>query len=78
MIGVFLSAKIAYAGEYDSNLKIKLIDNITGYKYKNGVLMSRSRIPFRYQNNELVYCIEPNNHLGSYYIILHMILVLVD
>ena len=66
LIGVFLSAKIAYAGEYDSNLKIKLIDNITGYKYKNGVLMSRSRIPFRYQNNELVYCIEPNNHLGSY------------
>lgn len=66
IIGVLSSVKIAYANEYDSNLRIELIDNITGYKYKNGVLMSRARIPYRYQNNELVYCIEPNNHLGTY------------
>lgn len=49
----------ADAEENDSILKTEYIDNVYAYHYKNGVLMSYGKLPYRYQNGRLSYCIEP-------------------
>ena len=49
-----------HALENDSNLTTQYIDNTYAYHYKNGILRSYGKLPFRYQNGMLVYCIEPD------------------
>ena len=49
-----------HALENDSNLTTQYIDNTYAYHYKNGILRSYGKLPFRYQNGILVYCIEPD------------------
>ena len=60
IIGVFASICDVYALENDSTLTTNYIDNTYAYHYKNGVLRSYGKLPFRYQNGQLVYCIEPD------------------
>ena len=60
IIGVFASICDVYALENDSTLTTSYIDNTYAYHYKNGVLRSYGKLPFRYQNGQLVYCIEPD------------------
>ena len=58
IIGVWVSICDVHALENDSNLTTQYIDNTYAYHYKNGVLRSYGKLPFRYQNGILVYCIE--------------------
>ena len=60
LIGVITSISDAHALENDSNLTTQYIDNTYAYHYKSGVLRSYGKLPFRYQNGILVYCIEPD------------------
>ena len=60
IIGVITSISDAHALENDSTLTTSYIDNVYAYHYKNGVLRSYGKLPFRYQNGSLVYCIEPD------------------
>ena len=60
IIGAIVSISDTYALENDSNLTTNYIDNTYAYHYKNGVLRSYGKLPFRYQNGLLVYCIEPD------------------
>ena len=55
----FCSVFNANALENDSELKTEYIDKIYAYHYKRGILMSYGKLPFRYQNGKLSYCIEP-------------------
>ena len=59
IIGVVFSISDAYALENDSTVVVDYPGTIYGYHYKNGVLRSYGRVPFRYQNGTLAYCIEP-------------------
>ena len=59
IIGVVFSISDAYALENDSTVVVEYPGTIYGYHYKNGVLRSYGRVPFRYQNGTLAYCIEP-------------------
>ena len=65
IIGV-VGIKDTYALENDSNLVTNYIDNTYAYHYKNGQLRSYGKVPFRYQNGELVYCIEPDRVINTY------------
>ena len=60
IIGVMVSICDVHAAENDSNLTTQYIDNTYAYHYKNGVLRSYGKLPFRYQNGILAYCIEPD------------------
>lgn len=60
LIGVWFSICDVHALENDSNLTTQYIDNTYAYHYKNGILRSYGKLPFRYQNGILVYCIEPD------------------
>ena len=64
IIGV-VGIKNTYALENDSNLVTNYIDNTYAYHYKNGQLRSYGKVPFRYQNKELVYCIEPDRVINT-------------
>lgn len=55
----FCSVFNANALENDSELKTEYIDKVYAYHYKRGILMSYGKLPFRYQNGKLSYCIEP-------------------
>lgn len=55
----FCSVFNANALENDSELKTEYIDKVYAYHYKRGVLMSYGKLPFRYQNGKLSYCVEP-------------------
>lgn len=55
----FYSILNVKALENSSVLTTEYIDNVYAYHYKNGVLMSYGKLPFRYQNGNLAYCIEP-------------------
>ncbi len=65
LLGGIFNVNKAYALENDSTLTTNYIDNVYAYHYKNGVLMSYGKLPYRYQNNKLVYCIEPWRVIGS-------------
>ena len=66
IIGVLFSVKNVYALENDSTLRTEYLDNVYAYHYKNGVLRSYGMLPYRYQNNLLAYCIEPNRLINQY------------
>lgn len=66
IIGVLFSVKNVYALENDSTLKTEYLDKVYAYHYKDGVLRSYGRLPYRYQNNLLAYCIEPNRVINQY------------
>lgn len=59
IIWVIVSTSDAYALENDSRVIVEYPDTIYGYHYKGGVLRSYGRVPFRYVNGNLAYCIEP-------------------
>ena len=59
IIGVVFSIRDAHAQVNDSTVTVEYPGTIYGYHYKNGVLRSYGRVPFRYQNGTLAYCIEP-------------------
>ena len=59
LVGLLVGIKGVKALENDSTLTTNYIDNVYAYHYKNGVLMSYGKLPFRYQNGKLAYCIEP-------------------
>ena len=59
IIGVMTSINNVQALENDSTVVVEYPDTIYGYHYKNGVLRSYGRVPFRYVNGTLAYCIEP-------------------
>lgn len=65
LMGLILCVSKVYAFENDSTLTTDYIDNVYAYHYKNGVLMSYGKLPYRYQNGKLVYCIEPWRVIGS-------------
>lgn len=65
LMGLILCVSKVYALENDSTLTTDYIDNVYAYHYKNGVLMSYGKLPYRYQNGKLVYCIEPWRVIGS-------------
>ncbi|MBP3635728.1 MAG: Cys-Gln thioester bond-forming surface protein [Bacilli bacterium] len=59
LMGLLVGIRGVHALANDSKLTTQYIDNVYAYHYKNGVLMSYGKLPFRYQNGKLVYCIEP-------------------
>ena len=59
IIGVVTSIHDTFALENDSTVTTSYPGTIYGYHYKSGVLRSYGRVPFRYQNGTLAYCIEP-------------------
>ena len=60
IIGVMVSICDVQALENDSHLTTEYIDNTYAYHYKNNTLRSYGKLPFRYQNGVLAYCIEPD------------------
>lgn len=54
-----------YAGEKDSTLTTDYMNDIWGFHYRKGVLWSYGRLPFRYQNGKMVYCIEPETVIAT-------------
>ena len=48
-----------------STLTTNYIDNTYAYHYKNGVLRSYGKLPFRYQDGQIVYCIEPDRVINT-------------
>lgn len=51
------SVKIS-ANTNDSTLTTNYIDNTYAYHYRQGILVSYGKLPFRYQNGKLAYCIQ--------------------
>ena len=49
----------------DSTLSVEYVDNVYSYRYRNGILRSYGKLPIRYQNNELTYCIDPDTYINS-------------
>ncbi len=54
----------AYVGEH-VNLTKQEIDNVWSYHYRNGDIWSYGQLPFRYANDKLVYCIEPDVRIAT-------------
>lgn len=65
LMGLILCASKVSALENDSTLTTKYIDNVYAYHYKSGVVMSYGKLPYRYQDGKLVYCIEPWRVIGE-------------
>lgn len=49
----------------DSVLTVEYPDKIYSYRYRNGVLWSYGKLPRRYQNGTLVYCIESDRVINA-------------
>ena len=47
------------------NLRTEYIDNLYHLHYRNGVFWSYGRIPFRYMNGQLSYCVQPDNMINT-------------
>ena len=54
----------AYVGEH-VNLTKQDIDNVWSYHYRNGDMWSYGQLPFRYANDKLVYCIQPDVRIST-------------
>ena len=48
-----------YLNRYD-------IDNVWAYHYRNGEMWSYGQLPFRYANDKLVYCIQPDVRISTH------------
>ena len=62
IIGAIFSVKHVYA----STLTTNYIDNVYAYHYKDGVLRSYGKLPYRYQDGIIAYCIEPDRVINTY------------
>ena len=47
------------------NLTKQDIDNVWAYHYRNGEMWSYGQLPFRYANDKLVYCIQPDVRIST-------------
>ena len=65
ILGVLIFVTRVHAKENDSSLTTQYIDGIYSYHYRNGILSSYGKLPFRYQNGQLAYCIEPNRVINN-------------
>ena len=54
----------AYVGEHVNLIK-QDIDNVWSYHYRNGEMWSYGQLPFRYANDKLVYCIQPDVRIST-------------
>lgn len=62
---LFLSIFDVKALENDSILKTEYIDNVWSFHYRNGKVFTYGQLPFRYQNGNLVYCIDPPTPINT-------------
>ena len=51
--------------ENDSILTTKYIDNVWAFHYRNGKVFTYGQLPFRYQNGQMAYCIDPPTPINS-------------
>lgn len=65
IIGVFACVTSVHALENDSTLRTEYLDKVYAYHYKQGELRSYGKLPYRYQNGLLAYCIEPNRVINN-------------
>ncbi len=63
---LFTSLFDVKALENDSILKTEYIDNVWSFHYRNGKVFTYGQLPFRYQNGNLVYCIDPSTPINTY------------
>lgn len=63
--GLFIGIKGVSALVNDSTLTTQYIDNVYAYHYRNGVLTSYGKLPYRYQNGNLAYCIDSSSVIGT-------------
>lgn len=62
---VLFSITKVYALENDSTLTVEYPDRIYSYRYRGGILRSYGKLPRRYQNGMLVYCIESDRVINA-------------
>ena len=62
---VLFSFTKVYAKENDSTLTVEYPDKIYSYRYRAGILRSYGKLPRRYQNGKLVYCIESDRVINA-------------
>lgn len=62
---LFLTVFDVKALENDSILKTEYIDNVWSFHYRNGKVFTYGQLPFRYQNGNLVYCIDPPTPINT-------------
>ncbi len=62
---IFFGLNTAYALENDSILTTKYIDNVWSFHYRNGKVFTYGQLPFRYQNGQMAYCIDPPTPINS-------------
>lgn len=54
----------AEVGDHVSLTKYE-IDNVWSYHYRNGSMWSYGQLPFRYANDKMVYCIQPDVRIST-------------
>lgn len=58
---LFINSIVVQAAYSDTTLTTEYMDDVWSFHYRNGVLWSYGRLPFRYLNGNLAYCVEPDS-----------------